>query len=261
MPGFLKDLLCSTYNACVYYITGILFTPLFIYPQILDWDGLLSLSSGVLNQWQHRSLQGLAVQQPSVEQAPVLLPLFSCLPKPMLDASSSPEAFQSKRCHFSNTLHCYLFKPLSIYRYSHFTSIPVCLHVCIDIVWDHWSSFQIWTSRAQIPIGMLSASGYNSNKWVLLHAFDILYYYEIDMVRSKPVITRKGWSMLRHNSRTSHKHWHSFFCLSPKMDALSALHSNSMCVLGLLFLVVLPREVSRRLGGLYFNSDKVESLL
>lgn len=45
------------------------------------------------------------------------------------------------------------------------------------------------------------------------------------------------------------------------MDVLSALLSDSTCVFGLLFLVVLPGEVSRRLGGLYFNCDKVESLL
>lgn len=45
------------------------------------------------------------------------------------------------------------------------------------------------------------------------------------------------------------------------MDALTALHSNSMRVFVLLLLVVLIGEVSRRLGGLYFNCDKVESLL
>lgn len=45
------------------------------------------------------------------------------------------------------------------------------------------------------------------------------------------------------------------------MDTLTALHSNSMCVFVLLFLVVLTGEVSRVLGGLYFNGDKVESLL
>lgn len=45
------------------------------------------------------------------------------------------------------------------------------------------------------------------------------------------------------------------------MDALAGLHSNGMCVFVLLFLVVLTGEVSRRLGGFYFNCDKVESLL
>lgn len=45
------------------------------------------------------------------------------------------------------------------------------------------------------------------------------------------------------------------------MDTLLALHSSSMRVFLLLLLVVLIGEVSRRLGGLYYNCDKVESLL
>lgn len=89
----------------------------------------------------------------------------------------------------------------------------------------------------------------------------IHFYLEVIMVKSKPVVTRQKLSMFRHNSRiasaTPHEHWQGFFC--QKMDTLMAMHSNSMFVL--LFLVVLTEEVSRRLGGLYFNCDKVESLL
>lgn len=62
---------------------------------------------------------------------------------------------------------------------------------------------------------------------------------------------------LPHHINPSSKSFVSVSKKKRKKDAPSALHSNRMCV----FVLLLPVFMSRRLGGLYFNCDKVEPLL
>ena len=85
------------------------------------------------------------------------------------------------------------------------------------------------------------------------------------MVNNKPVVTCQTVNMLRHSNRigtaTPHKYWQWFFCLCVKRWTHTRCPAFQQYVFVLLFLVVLAGEVSRRLGGLYFNCDKVESLL